>query len=177
MMRFVCIEFKPIALISSRNFYLFRWLYTIMFRWRCITSLKGLQLIIQNIVVNWHHTGKLQWRHNECDGVSNHWPHDCLLNRLFKLQIKENTKAPCHWPLCGEFTDVYIWWRHHAIPELVEFCGFHDSTCLPLLLVSAMIPGINRSQQGTEQKYCQLFACLFHRNESSYWFQGATNLQ
>ena len=46
----------------------------------------------------------LQWRHNELDGVSNHQPHDCLLNRLFKAQIKENIKAPRHWPLWGEFT-------------------------------------------------------------------------
>ena len=45
----------------------------------------------------------LQWRHNEHDGVSNHQPHDCLLNRSFKAQIKEN-KVPCHWPLLGEFT-------------------------------------------------------------------------
>ena len=43
-------------------------------------------------------------------------------------QIKENIKAPRHWPLCGEFTgpgefpaqmasnaeNVSIWWRHHA---------------------------------------------------------------
>ena len=32
-------------------------------------------------------TGKimsLQWRHNERDGVSNHQPHDCLLNSLFR---------------------------------------------------------------------------------------------
>ena len=46
----------------------------------------------------------LQWRHNERAGVSNHQPHDCLLNRLFKAQIKENIKASRHWPLCGEFT-------------------------------------------------------------------------
>ena len=46
----------------------------------------------------------LQWRHNEHDGVSNHQPHDCLLNRSFKAQIKENIKAPRHWSLCGEFT-------------------------------------------------------------------------
>ena len=26
----------------------------------------------------------LQWRHNWRDGVSNHQPHDCLLNRLFR---------------------------------------------------------------------------------------------
>ena len=47
----------------------------------------------------------LQWRHNDCYGVSNHQPHDCLLNRWFsQLQIKENIKAPRHWPLGGEFT-------------------------------------------------------------------------
>ena len=46
----------------------------------------------------------LQWRHNRRDGVSNHRPPDCLLNRLFKGQIKENIKASRHWPLWGEFT-------------------------------------------------------------------------
>ena len=46
----------------------------------------------------------LQWCHNEHDGISNHQPHNCLLNRLFKAQIKENIKALCHWPLWGEFT-------------------------------------------------------------------------
>ena len=58
---------------------------------------------------------RLQWCHNEHDGVSNHQPHDYLLNRLFRRRSK-NIKAPCHWPLCGEFTDenVSIWWRHHA---------------------------------------------------------------
>ena len=34
----------------------------------------------------------LQWRHKEHDGVTNHQPHDCLLNRLFKAQIKEASK-------------------------------------------------------------------------------------
>ena len=46
----------------------------------------------------------LQWRHNEHKGISTHQSHDCLFNRLFKAQIKENTKAPRYWPLCGEFT-------------------------------------------------------------------------
>ena len=46
----------------------------------------------------------LQWRHNGHDSVSNHQRHDCLLNRLFKAQIKETIKASRHWPLCGEFT-------------------------------------------------------------------------
>ena len=45
----------------------------------------------------------LQWRHNWRDSVSNHQPHHCLLNRLFKAPIEENIKAPRHWPFCGEF--------------------------------------------------------------------------
>ena len=43
-------------------------------------------------------------RHNECDGVSNYQPYDCLLNRFIQAQINENIKAPRHEPLCGEFT-------------------------------------------------------------------------
>ena len=71
----------------------------------------------------------LQWRHNERDCILDHQPRDCLLNRLFKAQIKENIKAPRHCPLwgespvTGEFSpkkasngeNVSIWWRHHGI--------------------------------------------------------------
>ena len=35
----------------------------------------------------------LEWRHNERDSVSNHQPHDCLLNRLFKRRSKKTTKC------------------------------------------------------------------------------------
>ena len=34
----------------------------------------------------------LQWRHNERNGVSNHQPHDCLLNRLFRRRSKKISK-------------------------------------------------------------------------------------
>ena len=34
----------------------------------------------------------LQWRHNQLDGVSNHQPHDCLFNRLFKCKWKKTPK-------------------------------------------------------------------------------------
>ena len=34
----------------------------------------------------------LQWRHNGCDGVPNHQPHDCLLNRLFRHRSKKTSK-------------------------------------------------------------------------------------
>ena len=34
----------------------------------------------------------LQWRHNDHDGVSNHLPHGCLLNRLFRSRSKKTSK-------------------------------------------------------------------------------------
>ena len=34
----------------------------------------------------------LEWRHNGLDSVSNHQPHDCLLNRLFRRTSKKTSK-------------------------------------------------------------------------------------
>ena len=71
----------------------------------------------------------LQWRHYERDSVSNHQPHDCLLNRLFRRRSKKTSK-PRVTGLCvgnspgtGEFPaqmasygeNVSIWWRHHDL--------------------------------------------------------------
>ena len=39
-----------------------------------------------------HPTNSLQWRHNEHARVSNHQPHDCLLNRLFRHRWKKTSK-------------------------------------------------------------------------------------
>ena len=69
----------------------------------------------------------LLWHHNGRDGVSNHQPHDCLLNRLFRSRSKKTSKlrvtGPCaeNSPGTGEFPaqmtsnaeNVSIWWRHH----------------------------------------------------------------
>ena len=35
----------------------------------------------------------LRWRHNEHDSVSNHQPHDCLLNRLFTRSSKKTSNS------------------------------------------------------------------------------------
>ena len=69
----------------------------------------------------------LQWPHNEHDCVSNHQPHDCLLNRLFRRRSKKTSKLRVtglnagNSPVTGEFpaqmasnADFFsIWWRHH----------------------------------------------------------------
>ena len=74
------------------------------------------------------HCSPLRWRHNDHAGVSNHQPHGCLLNRLFRRKSKKTSKL-CVTGLCAgnspgtvEFPaqmasyaeNVSIWWRHHA---------------------------------------------------------------
>ena len=38
------------------------------------------------------HSVSLRWRHNDQDGVSNHQPHGCLLNRLFRRRSNKTSK-------------------------------------------------------------------------------------
>ena len=71
----------------------------------------------------------LRWRHNEHNRVSNHQPHDCLLNRLFRRRSKKTSKLHItgicegNSPVTGEFPaqrasnaeNVSIWWRHHVV--------------------------------------------------------------
>ena len=40
----------------------------------------------------WKEKFSIDWRHNDHDGVSNHQPHDCLLNRLFRRRSKKTSK-------------------------------------------------------------------------------------
>ena len=73
----------------------------------------------------------LQWRHNGRDSVSNHQPHDCLLNRLFrrrsvysdatsKLRVTglcaRNSPGTDEFPaeMASNAENVSICWRHHA---------------------------------------------------------------
>ena len=68
-----------------------------------------------------------EWRHNGSDGISNHQPHECLLNCLFRRRSKETTKlhvtglcegnspvtseSPAQMASYAE--NVSIGWRHH----------------------------------------------------------------
>ena len=79
----------------------------------------------------------LQWRHNGCDSVSNHHPHDCLLNHLFRRRSKKTSKlrvtgiCVVNSPGTGEFPaqmasnaeNVSIWWRHHDTINLQKSCA------------------------------------------------------
>ena len=90
----------------------------------------------------------LQWRHNGGDSVSNHQPHECLLNRLFRRRSKKTSKLRVtglcagNSPWTGEFPaqmasyaqNVSIWWRHR-----VTFCH------LCLLPIIFQLIGLTRS--------------------------------
>ena len=116
----------------------------------------GIQLVRFCLIIIIDNIKKsLQWRHNGCIDVSNHQPHDCLLNRLFRLRSKKTSKLPVtglgggNSPATGEFPvqrpnnaeNVSIWWRHHDESILYNspfICGnsmiiqplFHDTLSL-----------------------------------------------
>ena len=50
---------------------------------------------------NFHCSYPLQWHHNDRDGVSNHQPHNCLLN-LFSMCRSKKTSKLCVTALCAE---------------------------------------------------------------------------
>ena len=90
--------------------------------------------------------GSLQWRHNEHDGISNHQPHDCLLNRLFRHKSKKTSKLRVtglcagNSPVTGEFPaqrasnaeNVSIWWCYNNHCHLeCRLCGLLGVYPLP----------------------------------------------
>ena len=98
------------------------------------TTLYNLCILQYNRVMasynaaTWYHLQHSLWsRHNGRDNVSNHQPHDCLLNRLFTRRSKKTSKLRVigfcagNSPEAGEFPaqmasnaeNVSIWWRHH----------------------------------------------------------------
>ena len=96
--------------------------------------------MIHGLRISWNSPSRticiisLRWRHNERDSVSNHQPHDCLLNRLFRRRPKKTSKlritGHCEGNSqgTGEFPaqmasyaeNASIWWRHHVI----TYCYF-----------------------------------------------------
>ena len=118
----------------------------------------------QNWLTRYFVNYPLQWRHNGRDNVSNHQPHDCLLNCLFRRRSKKTSKLRVtglcvgNSPGTGEFPaqmasnaeNVSIWWRHHVDGSIRYTVGKTTSHTLifPLqwLIMSAMasqIPSVS----------------------------------
>ena len=108
----------------------------------------------------------LRWRHNGRDGVSNHQPHDCLVNRLFRHRSKWTSKLRVidlcegNSPGTGEFPllmasnaeNVSIWWRHHVNLEKISERAIGASNYVEVLLI-------------TDKDWLKIFQeCGFKRN-------------
>ena len=128
-----------------------------MLYWCCFLRCKTKREINTKISLPWVHKQRsswentqhpfstLQWRHNEGDGVSNHWCIDCLLNCLFSHRSKKTSKL-CVTGLCegnspvtrelpaqraSNAKNVSIWWRHHEWHNELINDHLHTSTlCL-----------------------------------------------
>ena len=88
----------------------------------------GTSVYRSMIYVQLNKVYSLQWRHNGRDGVSNHQPHQCLLNRLFGRRSKKTSNLRVtglcagNSPGTGEFPaqmassaeNVSNIWRHHV---------------------------------------------------------------
>ena len=94
-------------------------------QWRCtpwepFTKAKGIRTLLKKDLVfeqvTLHNMGTFSLITMTSQWVG--WRLKLPASRLFtqpfiRAQIKENIKAPRHWPLCGEYTGDR-WWRHHV---------------------------------------------------------------
>ena len=110
----------PNAVYQFRNLYVVKSHRMTYGRCRVIKFQSNVNLFTSKLAT-------LQWRHNEPDCVSNHQPHDCLVNRLFRRRSKKTSKLRVtglcagNSPGTAEFPaqrasdaeNVSIWWRHH----------------------------------------------------------------
>ena len=101
----------------------------------CVSNVAGRGILYERwclVTYGWYvylESETLRWRHDGRDGVSDHQPHDCLLNRLFGCRSKKTSKLRViglsvgNSPGTGEFPaqmasnaqNVSIRWRHHEI--------------------------------------------------------------
>ena len=70
-------------------------IHLLVFFWSSMLFVRTSWFVIWNM----RHT--LQWHHNEHDCVSDHQPHDCLLNRLFRRRSKKTSKLRVTGPCVG----------------------------------------------------------------------------
>ena len=117
----------------------------------------------------------LQWRHNGHYSVSNHQPHHCLFNGLFRCRSKKTSKLRVTglWagnsPGTGEFPaqmtsnaeNVSIWWPHHI---------YTSSPCLThsvfVLLMMLQLIAYDVTMTDT----CDTLMWIKLSNSLRYWF-------
>ena len=118
----ICTRFLCDYVINSR---IYSWLFFPYFQGLFFISTGEIARLSQ---YQWRRSSlnkPQQTANNGRDGVSNHQPHHCLLNRLFSRRSKETSRLrwPVNSPHTGPVTrkNVSIWWRHHDPRDFQEF--------------------------------------------------------
>ena len=90
----------------------------------------------ESVSMSWNHQAiTLERRHNGLESVSNHQPHDCFLNRLFRRRSKKTSKlrvtGPCEGnsPGTGEFPHKWPVTRKcfHLMTSSWEYVVHHSA--------------------------------------------------
>ena len=107
-------------------------LFNCMYQWyRQLCEHFSGKYLLDHVCISLPSANLLQWRHNGHDGVLNHQPHGCLLNRLFGRRPKKTSKlrvtglfagtspGPVNSPhkRTSNTENASIWWRHHVQGE------------------------------------------------------------
>ena len=117
----------------------------------------------------------LLWRYNGRDGVSNHQPHECLLNRPFRCRSKKTSKlhvtglcagnspgtGEFHAQIASDAENVSIWWRHYLKSVFMD-----DN--VPFILRTCNLYHGQRLNDAMSQGICRLGTVLFLREYSDF---------
>ena len=120
----------------------------------------------------------LQLRHNGRDSVSNHQPHHCFLNRLFRHRSKKTSKLRViglcagNSPGTDEFPtqmasdaeNVSIWWRHYAKHES-EF----------ILAVNTAYSILTREMCGSVSRISEKIDCIELASHVTFYVRWSVN--
>ena len=126
----------------------------------------------------------LQWRNNGRNSVSNHQPHDCLLNRLFRRRSKKASKLRAtglyagNSPGTGEFPaqmasraeNVSIWWRHQDNRYTLNWCAVTSSVILIIEAEWIIYELVNLASNGSNNGLSPV------RRQANIWTNAASVL-
>ena len=127
----------------------------------------------------------LRWRHNGRDGLSNHQPHDCLLNCLFRRSSKKTPNLRVtglcagNSPGTGEFPaqmasnaeNVSISWRHHVMRNAQDSILDMSLKIISIALqphfpggTELKVTGTKPQHSATKGKYIVCTIVMFHND-------------
>ena len=110
----------------------------------------------------------LQWRHNDHDGVSNHQPHGCLLNHLFRRRLKKTSKL-CVTGLCARNSPGTVNSSHKG-PVTGKMFPFDDVIMITMDIIT--YPGCHPSWYLLMEKA----KCNKEKYHWWFWLQYSRNM-